>query len=45
MKSLDEEIRKLKYENTTLRENMLTQLKIIEDLSGNKKPATNSLHC
>ena len=34
-KSLEEEIKKLKNENTTLRENILTQLKIIENLSGN----------
>ena len=34
-KSLEEEIKKLKNENTSLKENILTQLKITENLSGN----------
>ena len=32
IKSLEEEIKKLKNENTTLRENILTYFKIIENL-------------
>ena len=32
IKSLEEEIKKLKNENTTLRENILTHFKIIENL-------------
>ena len=35
IKSLEEEIKNLKNENTTLRENILTQFKIIENLCGN----------
>ena len=35
IKLLEEEIKNLKNENTTLRENILTQLKTIENLSGN----------
>ena len=35
IKSLEEEIKKLKDENTTLRENILIQLKIIQTLSCN----------
>ena len=49
-------MKELKNRNTTLKENILTQLKIIENLSGNNetredqsiftlKPATNSFHC
>ena len=34
-KSLEEEIKNLKNENTTLRENILIQFKIIENLCGN----------
>ena len=37
IKSLEEEMKKLKNENTTFRESILTQLKIIENLSGNKQ--------
>ena len=36
IKLLEEKIKKLNNENTTLRENIFTQLKIIEILSGNK---------
>ena len=42
IKSLEEEIKKLKNENTTLRENILTQLKIIENLSGNNDRNTTN---
>ena len=42
IKSLGEEIKKLKNENTTLRENILTQLKIIDNLSGNNDRNTTS---
>ena len=56
IKSLEEEMKELKNRNATLRENMVTQLKIIENFSGNNetredqsiftlKPATNSFHC
>ena len=49
-------MKELKNRNATLRENMVTQLKIIENFSGNNetredqsiftlKPATNSFHC
>ena len=37
IKLLEEKIKKLNNENTTLRENIFTQLKIIEILSGNKE--------
>ena len=40
IKLLEEEIKNLKNENTTLRENILTQLKIIENLSGNNDKNT-----
>ena len=40
IKSLEEEIKNLKSENTTLRENILTQLKNIENLSGNNDRRT-----
>ena len=40
IKSLEKEIKKLKNENTTLRENILTQLKIIENLSKNNDRST-----
>ena len=43
IKSLEEEIKKLKNENTTFRENILTQLKIIENVSGyNDRSTTNT---
>ena len=42
IKSLEEEIKKLKNENTTLRENILIQLKIIENLSGNNDRSTTN---
>ena len=42
IKSLEDEIKKLKNENTTLRENILTQLKIIENLSGNNDRSTTN---
>ena len=42
IKSLDEDIKKLKNENTTLRENILTHLKIIENLSGNNDRNTTN---
>ena len=42
IKSLDEDIKKLKNENTTLREKILTQLKIIENLSGNNDRNTTN---
>ena len=42
IKSLDEDIKKLKNENTTLREKILTQLKIIENLSGNNNRNTTN---
>ena len=42
IKSLEKEIKKLKNENTTLRENILTQLKIIENLSGNNDRNTTN---
>ena len=42
VKSLDEDIKKLKNENTTLREKILTQLKIIENLSGNNDRNTTN---
>ena len=42
IKSLEEEIKNLKNENTTLRENILTQLKIIENLSGNNHRSTTN---
>ena len=42
IKSLEEEIKKLKNENTTLRENILTQLKIIENLSKNNDRSTTN---
>ena len=41
IKSLEEEIRKFKNENNTLRENILIQLKIIKTLSGNNERKTN----
>ena len=40
IKSLEEEIKNLKSENTTLRENIMTQLKNIENLSGNNDRRT-----
>ena len=40
IKLLEEEIKNLKNENTTLRENILTQLKIIENLSGSNDKNT-----
>ena len=40
IKLFEEEIKNLKNENTTLRENILTQLKIIENLSGNNDKST-----
>ena len=42
IKSLDEDIKKLKNENTTLREKILTQRKIIENLSGNNDRNTTN---
>ena len=42
IKSLEKEIKKLKNENTTLRENILTQLKIIENLSKNNDRSTTN---
>ena len=42
IKSLEEEIKMLKNENITLKENVLTQLKIIENLSGNKNRSTTN---
>ena len=42
IKSLEEEIKNLKNENTTLRESILTQLKIIENLSGNNDRSTTN---
>ena len=43
IKSLVEEIKNLMSENTTLRENILPQIKIIENLSGiNKKSNKDS---
>ena len=42
IKSLEEEIKKLKYENITLRENILNQLIIIENLSGNSDRSTTN---
>ena len=43
IKLLEEEIKKLKNENTTFRENILTQLKIIENVSGyNDRSTTNT---
>ena len=43
IKSLEKEIKKLKNENTTLRKNILTQLKIIENLSkDNDRSTTNT---
>ena len=43
IKSLEEEIKKLKNENTTLRENILTQLKIIQNSSGNNDRSTANI--
>ena len=40
IKLFEEEIKNLKNENTTLRENILTQLKIIENLFGNNDKST-----
>ena len=40
IKSLEEKIKNLKNENTTARENILTQLKIIENLSSNNNRST-----
>ena len=42
IKSLEEEIKKFKNENITLKESILTQLKIIENLSGNKNRSTTN---
>ena len=42
IKSLEDEIKKLKNENTTLRENILTQLKVIENLCGNNDRNTTN---
>ena len=42
IKSLEEDFKKLKNENTTLRENILTQLKIIENLSKNNDRSTTN---
>ena len=42
IKSLEEEIKKLKNENTTLRENILIHFKIIENLSGNNDRNTTN---
>ena len=42
IKSLEKEIKKLKNENTTLRKNILTQLKIIENLSKNNDRSTTN---
>ena len=42
--SLEEEIKNLKNENTTLRENILIQLKIVENLSGNNDRSTTNTH-
>ena len=44
IKLLEEEIKKLKNENTTLRENILTQLKIIQNSSGNNDRSTANIH-
>ena len=41
-KSLEEEIKKLKKENTNLGEKILTQLKVIENLSGNNDRSTKN---
>ena len=41
-KSLEEEIKKLKNENTTLGENILTQLRLIENLSSNNDRSTKN---
>ena len=44
IKLLAEKIKKLKNENTTLRENILTHLKVIENLPGNSdRNTTNTL--
>ena len=44
IKLLAEKIKKLKNENTTLRENILTHLKVIENLPGNNdRNTTNTL--
>ena len=40
IKSLEEEIKKLKNENITLRESILTQLKIVQNSSGNNDRST-----
>ena len=37
IKPVEEEIEKLKNENSTLKENMLTQRKVIENLSGSNE--------
>ena len=42
IKSLEEEIKKLMNENITLRENILTQHKIIQNLSGNNDGNTTN---
>ena len=42
IKSLEEDIKNLKNENTTLRGYILTQLKIIENLSGNSDRSTTN---
>ena len=42
IKSLKEEIKNLKNENTSLREDILTQLKIFENLSGNNDRNTTN---
>ena len=42
IKLLEEEIKKFKNESTTLTENILTQLKIIENLSGNNDRNTTN---
>ena len=42
IKSLEEDIKNLKNENTTLRGYILTQLKIIENLSGNNDRSTTN---
>ena len=42
IKSLEEELKKLKNENATLTENILTQLKIVENLSGNNDRNTTN---
>ena len=43
-KLLEEETKKLKNENITLRENILTQLKIVQNSSGNNDRSTANIH-